>query len=97
MKYTIILALLGASMSNAIILNGDKNDVKKYTDGPYLEADWITIPKFDITKDDKHWGHEVERTGHNDWLDNTIAEIKKVRDTIPPMPDNKGVRAIWDS
>ena len=70
----------------------------KLKEEPWSEEGWITIPKFtDSTLDANPWGHEVQRLGHEDWLDKHVTEVRAIKATIPPMPKGGPVRAIWDS
>ena len=86
MKF-IIAALMAVSVSG-IILKVRKDDC-----GADCADGWINVPPQKI----EGWGHEVERTGHDDWLDEGIKQWKEIRATIPPAPDGKPIRAIWDS
>ncbi len=45
------------------------------TSGGDPEDEWITIPPQKLSVDDKYWGHEVQRLGHFDWLDDHVKTV----------------------
>ena len=42
------------------------------------EDAWIVIPKQTVSVKDKDWGKDVQRLGHEDWLDGHVKEIKVI-------------------
>ena len=87
MKYTLILAAVQAVQLEKYFALPDYVDPKPvpYEKGdidwnktPYLEDGWITVPAQTDKVSDPHWGKDVQRVGHADWLDGHVAEVKKI-------------------
>ena len=98
MKYIAYLAIIGCAVG--INIHGD-DDLPEYdktkVGQPDAEDEWLTVPKFEDKVADAHWGHEVQRVGHDDWLDGHVSEVKDIRAWVPPKPDKEDRRAIADS
>ena len=65
---------------------------------PDVEDDdpFVEVPKQEISVHDDHWGHEVQRVGHQDWLDKGVESWKEIRGTIPAY-SKEDRRAVFDS
>ena len=58
----------------------------------------MTIPKFtEKHTDPGPWGHEVQRVGHEDWLDKHVDEVRVIRSHVPPKATKEDRKAIADS
>ena len=96
----VIFALLGAMQAHK--LNGDdvyeiKGGWQRHLNGDADFEEWFEVPKEKISVDDEHWGHEVQRVPHGDWLDKHVAEVKAIQAWIPPKPSKEDRKAIADS
>ena len=70
-------------------------------DGPYTvhsaDDEGFEIPKQTLSVNDNPWGHEVERVGHQDWLDKGVHSWKTQRGEIPPYDPAENRVAVADS
>ena len=107
MKFaTIVLAALLAN-TQAIKIRDEEADAAKPAPAAKDPEDaWIEIPKFtDSTKDkvsppEEQWGHETQRVGHEDWLDQHVKAVQSYRehvDIIQPAKPAENRVAIPDS
>ena len=102
MKFTtIIAAVLVVSTADAHRLRSriqwkEAND-DDHLDIPDEDDPFIVVPPQKIAVEDAKWGHEVERRGQGDWLDEHVKVHKAILDWIPPMPDKEDRKAIYDS
>ena len=100
MKIFAFVALISAASAIRIQTEKDEYDLKggweRHVNGD-PEDYWIEVPKFDIAVKDSHWGHEVQRVGHYDWLDKHAKEVKAIKESVPPPPDKENRVAIADS
>ena len=102
MKFTtIIAAVLVLSTADAHRLRSraqwKEADDDDHIDIPDEDDPYIVVPPQKLSVEDDHWGHEVERRGHSDWLDEHVKTHKAILDWIPPMPDKEDRKAIYDS
>ena len=65
----------------------------------YPEEDdpFVEVPKQDIAVADEYYGHEVQRVGHQDWLDKGVESTVAIRSTIPAYPSKEDRHAVYDS
>ena len=93
MKFTLLLM---AASTQAIMLEEDLR-----WDGPYTvnsaDDEGFEVPKQELSRADNPWGHEVERVGHQDWLDKGVHEWKTNRGKIPPYDPAENRVAVPDS
>ena len=74
------------------------SSVPAFLDHSEPENHWIEVPKQpDDQVSDPHWGHEVQRHGHSDWLDAHVKEMHAIRAWIPPAPTKEDRVAVADS
>ena len=70
------IALLLLASTNAIMLEADLRVDGVEWNGPYTvtsaDDEGFVIPKQTLSVSDATWGHEVERVGHQDWLDKGV-------------------------
>ena len=95
MKYATLL-LAFAATSQAIKLNW-RTEGADDIDIPDEDDPFIVVPAQAVSVHDAKWGHEVERRGHNDWLDEHVIEVRKIKDWVGPPPDKEDKKAIYDS
>ena len=98
MKYIALLALLSTVTQSITLWKFVDNGIpeKERIDIPEEDDPFIEVPPQTDSVHDEHWGHEVERVGHDDWLDKGVEQWKAIRATIPPYTKLDRV-AVFDS
>ena len=98
MKYIALLGLAASAAQGIVLWKFVDSGIpeKMRIDIPEEDDPFIEVPKQTDAVSDPHWGHEVERVGHQDWLDKGVEEWKTVRATIPPYTKENRV-AVFDS
>ena len=93
MKFAAIIASANAIMLQSDIkLIGDPITVTSANDDPFIE-----VPMQKITLQDSPWGHEVQRVGHQDWLDTHVKTVKEIFAGVPPKAEKEDRVAVYDS
>ena len=64
---------------------------------PKEDDPFIVVPDQTISVADPKWGHEVQRLGHDDWLDGHVDEKRTIMTFVPPMPEKEDRTAVYDS
>ena len=74
MKYTSIIALATVNAVKMTALPELGGYEASSFPGPKNDPEdaWISVPKQDISVHDDHWGKDVQRVGHDDWLDGHV-------------------------
>ena len=73
-------------------LNAHPYEIPK-ADDPFIEVPAQT----DKVSDPHPWAHEVQRVGHEDWLDKHVDEKRESLAGVPPMPPKEDRVAVYDS
>ena len=94
MKFIIaVIAVANAIQLQADIkMNGDPITVTSANEDPFIE-----VPVQKIALADNPWGHEVERVGHQDWLDTHVQTIKTIQAGVPAYAPKEDRVAVYDS